>query len=792
MSRAHAVSLSVVLLSLLVLVSPLSSADVVIESNPIELLESGDFSDPDEWTITSKKTFTNNPADYSVGMIADGELSFTHSRPSNFQTVNSWATTSPTDSSSSTGAPDGYYDWSKGPDITTSGYIFTGLDNLEIANVSLILHLEVPEELPSDEIRVIIEVDGVERLVSTIARTFGPLDRMTTPLVISMDNLEDWTWDLLESSSVTVDYVSDGAPDDSEVRVDAIGIRVTHHQPWFSFETVKAQHSIIGNPMPVLDYGPYDGTIHGLSVDSCGLTPNGGTQGTWDFNVEVPYDQELGRIHIFGEGNFTIEAMPQGHTSMENFQTYDNGELLSERDVTNSVRITIYDGCIEMARIDVNDPFLEVIGTISGSVNGLADGYSDVKFAIGETLVNSIPITTGQFVFQIPIGHALPSSEDELLVGVAARFQWSSNGTPETTVVHIDSMSIEGGYNLLWDYDVTCSPPEEVTLQEDGGGVLISMASRCEDDLTQWQDLVVQVFTGDNQILEASVINGDIRIQPMNNANGITNVEVNVIDENGNVWEGAFNVIINPVEDSPTISGLPISTYIELGSTKIIDVEISDPDSPIISQTTSRSWATFDESGALVLEPIEPGVHNLVIFADDGNYQVNKSIEVIVTAKPDLVVEDIEVWYGSTSVDIVNEGDVVQIKVLVRNEGRVVANAFEIRCRINEVLIGSSNIDTLLPGEMKIVTCDTRVESSGLINLKAIVDVTASIDETNENNNEFSKNIESLAKNNGESKDKTNNIFRALVIASIALIAISFVTLQFGPGRIVKPYRKRK
>ncbi len=790
MSRAHAVSLSVVLLSLLVLVSPLSSADVVIESNQIELLESGDFLDPDEWTITSKKTFTNNPADYSVGMIADGELSFTHSRPSNFQTVNSWATTSPTGSSSSTGAPDGFYDWSKGPDITTSGYSFTGLENLEIANVSLILHLEVPEELPTDEIRVIIEVDGVEKLVRTIARTIGPLERMTTPLVISMDNLEDWTWNLLESSSVTVDYVSDGAPDDSEVRIDAIGIRVTHHQPWFSFETVKAQHSIIGNPMPVLDYGPYDGTTQGLSVDSCGLTTIGNEDGIWRFEVPVPHNQSLGRIHVYGTGNHTIWTVPNDADG-DLIQVY-SGDLLGNSDSLQNIRIEIQDGCISSARIDVNDPFLEVIGTISGSVNGLADGYSDVKFAIGNTLVNTIPITTGQFVFQIPIGHALPNSGDELLVGVAARFQWSSNGTPETTVVHIDSMSIEGGYNLLWDYDVTCSPPEEVTLQEDGGGVLISMASRCEDDLTQWQDLVVQAFTGDNQTLEASVINGDIRIQPMNNANGVTTVEVNVIDENGNMWEGAFNVIINPVEDPPTISGLPISTYIELGSIKIIDVEISDPDSPIISQTTSRSWATFDESGALVLEPIEPGVHNLVIFADDGNYQVNQSIEVIVTAKPDLVVEDLEVWYGSTSVDTVNEGDVVQIKVLVRNEGRVVANAFEIRCRINDMLIGSSNIDTLLPGEMKIVTCDTRIESSGLINLKAIVDVTASIDETNENNNEFSKNIESLAKNNGDSGDKSNNIFRAMVIASIALIAISIVTLQFGPGRIVKPYRKRK
>ena len=102
------------------------------------------------------------------------------------------------------------------------------------------------------------------------------------------------------------------------------------------------------------------------------LTQAAGHQGTLDFNVDVPYDQELGRIHVFGEGNFTIEAMPQGHTSIENFQPYENGELLTERDVANSVRITIYDGCIEMARIDVNDPYLEVVGSVAGAVDGLA------------------------------------------------------------------------------------------------------------------------------------------------------------------------------------------------------------------------------------------------------------------------------------------------------------------------------------------------------------------------------------------------------------------------------------
>ncbi|MDC0184234.1 hypothetical protein OAJ45_04465, partial [Candidatus Poseidoniales archaeon] len=450
MGRAVIASTTLALLALLAILAPLASADTVIESERIELLEAGAFDDTNAWDLTTMKAFSEDSAEHSTGMIADGELSFTHDRPDNFQSHTAWATYSPTDSNSTLGEPDGSYTWSKGPDIALSGYDFEGLHTREIANVSMILHISIPDALPSDEIRITIEANGPERLVRTIARTFGPVNRMTTPIVENIDNLQEWTWSDLADSTIVVDYVSDGAPDDSEVRVDAVGIRVKYHQPWYSFETVKAIHEKSGQSLPVLDFGPYDGTHSGLSVENCGLTPDSGTQGTWDFEVEVPYDQELGRIHVFGEGNFTIEAMPQGHTSMENFQTYDNGDLLAERDVTNSVRITIYDGCIEMARVDVNDPYLEVYGSVAGAVDGLAPGYSTVRFAIGNTLVSQVEISLGEFAFQVPIGHALPGSSEALEVGVAARFQWSSNGLAETTVVHIESMSIVGGYHLEW------------------------------------------------------------------------------------------------------------------------------------------------------------------------------------------------------------------------------------------------------------------------------------------------------------------------------------------------------
>ena len=790
MSRGEGLSLGLTALAIIAILSPLTTGDTVIESNRIELLEAGSFDDASDWTISTKAAFSDQPADHSVGMIADGELSFTHNRPDNFQTHTAWASFSPTDSNFSLGNPDGSYTWSTGPDITLSGYSFSGLESRVLANVSLVMHISIPDSLPSDEIRITIEANGPEKLVKTIARTFGAVNRMTTPLVENIDDLQDWNWDDLEDASVTVDYVSDGAPDDSEIRVDAVGIRVKYHQPWYSFETVKAIHEIAGQSMPVLDFGPYDGEISGLLTESCGLTPEEGVDGFWSFDVEVPYDQELGRIHVFGEGNYTIEAMPQGQTSMEDYETYSNGDLLQHGDDTNSVRITIFDGCISSARIDVNDPKLVVVGSITGSTQGLVQEYSNVRFAIGNQLLQEVPIETGVFSFEVPIGYALPVETNELEFGVASRFQWSSNGVAETTVVHIESISIEGGYNLFWDRDVVCSAPSQQELIEDEGGILIAMASRCEDDLTDWQDLEVNAWTDNTELLSISALSGDIRIQPLTDANGEALVNVEVMDESGNMWVGRFSVNVLAVEDSPTITGLPVLTYINLGESKVIDIEINDPDSSELSISTSRSWANVDSFGDLILTPVEPGTHIVEITVSDGTYYEVQDLEVIVTAQPDLTIENLEIWKGNVIVDSVEEGDVVQLKIYVRNEGRGVANTVDVRCWVDGMLVGSTIVDSVAPGGLSIATCDTQIITSGDIVIIGLVDGTASIEESNEINNEFQILVNSEGRDTGTGKDSTDR-GPAIVILSIGLIAISIAALQFGPGRIRKPYRKR-
>lgn len=794
MGRAVAISTGLVLLATLAILAPLTSADTVIESRDIELLEAGSFDDPDVWDITTKKAFSDDSAEHSVGMVADGELSFTHDRPDNFQTYTAWASYSPTNSNSSIGEPDGYYTWSKGPDISLSGYAFDGLHSRLIANVSMVLHISVPDALPSDEIRITIEANGPERLVRTIARTFGPINRMTTPMVESMDGLQEWTWSDLEAATVIVDYVSDGAPDDSEVRVDAVGIRVKYHQPWYSFETVKAIHEISGQSMPYIEFGPYDGEQHGLNVESCGLTRDIGGVGIWEFNVSPPQDQELGRIHVFGSGNWTIES-PSGMVagSDELMVTLESGDLIPVENQKTEVKISLEDGCIEKVRIDVNDPHLVVSGSVAGAVDGLTEGYSTVRFAVGNTLVEQVNISLGSFDFEVPIGHALPSDGESLLVGIAARFQWSSDGMAETTVVHIDSMSISGGYHLEWDTSVSCSAPSNLQLMEDGGGVLLPMASRCEDDRTAWEDLDVSASTHSTDLIDVSTHNGNIRIQPRPNAYGEARVNVEVKDETwdeDNKWTGWFTVTITGVDDPPSIEGLPVSTYINLGHTRVIDLRILDPDSPELAISTSRSWATIDAAGDLILTPVEPGTHSVEVSVSDDNFTVSQSIEVIVTAQPDLTVENIEVWKGSTSIDSVDEGDVVQIKVYVRNEGRGVADAVDVRCWVDGMLVGSTMIDSIAPGGLAIGTCDTQIINHGTVVIRAMVDGTASLEESNEENNEMSISVDSEERKRGGGSGGVDR-GPALIVASIGVIAISFAALQFSPGRVRKPYRKK-
>ena len=124
------------------------------------------------------------------------------------------------------------------------------------------------------------------------------------------------------------------------------------------------------------------------------------------------------------------------------------------------------------------------------------------------------------------------------------------------------------------------------------------------------------------------------------------------------------------------------------------------------------------------------------ITVTDGTYTEVQSIEVIVTAQPDLTIENIEIWRGGVSVAAVDEGDVVQLKVYVRNEGWGVGDAIDVRCWVDGLLVGSTMIDSIAPGGLAIANCDTQVTNSGTVVIRAMADGTASIEESNEENNE--------------------------------------------------------
>ena len=773
----------------LLLVSMANSVagDSVIETREVDILGAGDFTDETQWEVTNTRGFSQDAALHTIGMVADSELSFTHSRPDNFGEYTSWASTSATGSNATFGEADGFYTWSRGPDISMAGYSFSGLHDYEIEDVSLVLHFSIPDVLNNDEVNVLLQNHGADILVTTYARTLSAVNRMNNPLVMSLYDLADWDWENLEGTQFTIDYVSDNVgADDSEVRVDSVGLRVKYHQPWFSFENAKAVHSSILESSPIIEFGPYDGEIVGLSQNTCGLAPSGSEEASWTFYVDVPPNQILGRVHVIGSGNHTIWI---SNAEESDFSELQNGERIDDPVSAKEIRIEIDDGCIAGAIVDVNDPQLLVSGSVTGGVSGLSQSASYIRFAIGDELVHSEAMEMGDFSFSVPVGHALPSNGDELEMGVAARFQWSSNGTAETTVVHIHSMSISGGFVVDWDYNPICSSLDDLHLVEDEGGQIIPISSRCWDDITPAGELTVVAQSSSPEIVEATGDGNLLRVQPMDDSHGSSLVEVAVSDHSGNTWEGSFLVNVQPVEDPPSISDLPTTIYIDLGSTVIIEPIFFDVDTDDLEITTSKSWASVGEDGVISLTPVEAGEHTLTVTVSDGENQDSQSIEVVVTARPDLVVESMELRIGANSQSEFSQGDVVEIIGYVRNEGRGAASSIQFRCTVNGILVGSGTIDAIAPGELKMAICDVQlVDSSINLPVSFEIDSTDSIEEVSEENNAIVSEIrvnpdELLAEDSGNA---------ALVVVSIVVIISSFAIFQIGPRPVKREFERRK
>ena len=778
--------------------TPIIQADSVISSESIDLTSVGNFEDPEQWDITSTSGFSNNPADYTIGMIADNELSFTHNRPDNFMTQTSWASSSTTSSNYSLGTPDTYYSWSRGPEISVGGFSYSGLYDKEIENVSLLLNFEIPDILYQDTVRIILEGTGSDKLVREFARTTSGVFRMNNPMIIELDHLHDWSWNEIVNSEITIDYVSIGSNDDSEVRVDSVGFLVKYHMPWYSFENIKANHGSNIENLPVIDFSPYDGEIEGLNIESCGLTPDGTNESYWNVEVEAPYGQELGRIHVYGTGNHSIGVIPAGVEG--DFSPKQSGDLIDNPTEKQFVRIHIIDGCVEALRVDVNDPKLIVNGKITGSTSDLSS-TSNIRFAIGEYLVETVPMNIGEFSFSVPIGHAFPLDNSDTSIGIASRFQWSSDGNTETTVVHVEELSITGGFELEYDYSPICQNIANLDMIEDEGGFLMSLP--CQDDITPRSGLVIQTSSSNNDIIKVDSLYSPeqdlnfIELQTVSDSSGEVKITVEVFDSTlsqENKWIGIFTVNVAPVSDKPVIENLPSLSYMNLGDSLVIPMNVYDVDSENIEITTTKSWAIVDGNNRLILTPIDSGIHTVSILVNDGENQVSENITIDVSAKSDLLVESITIRKNGADISNGKHGDIVEIIAYIRNEGRGSANGIDVRCYVNDILIDTKRIDTLQPGSLVNTICDTALSGNNQDNIiRIFVDSTFSIEESNEDNNENQISL-FISSPNSANTEESNLFFSEtlVIVSSLVVIFIGLVLLQLSPGKIQKPYDKRK
>ena len=379
MTKARVATLLVLLMLLPALPA---GARSVHSTADVDLLPQGVFNDATAWDLDDSVSFSTAPAQHTQAMVADDHLTFMHERPENLVAQTVWATATPTDSNASLGAPDGAYTWSTGPDIDVNGFDVSGLTNYAVRDVTLLLAIEVPGALYQDKVRISHETGGVFDLVKTWSNTGGGIDYMDgQPYRIGLDDPTNWSWSELADLTVRLDYVSEGTTDDSELRVDAVGLEIVVLTPWYGGEQATATTTTTDVEVPVLHLDMAAGTTDGLSLAACGLQATSeGTMGHWTSAlVERPAEQRLGRVAYAFEGptdNLSFEMRTvAADGSVGDWTSYDTGTLLPDVDAVH-LRVSMNEGCMTRLTVDVNDPTLTLNGRIHGDVEGLLESSS--------------------------------------------------------------------------------------------------------------------------------------------------------------------------------------------------------------------------------------------------------------------------------------------------------------------------------------------------------------------------------------------------------------------------------
>ena len=785
-----------VLLLVITSVAPVidqGEARSVHATRQVDMLPQGDFSNAGAWQTVTQTSFTEDAATYTEAMVADDRLTMVHQREVNLDTITVWAGNSPTNSNYSIGAPDGASTWSSGPEIELTSFDVSGLSSYELVSIRMKAVIQMPEALQEDTVRISVQhTDGFD-LLKTFAHTQGNLDYINnSAFEVDISELMNWTWSDVTSMVFTLDYVAAGGVDDTRLVVDALGLAVTVRTPWYGGEVAAATTTFSGHPMPVMSLNISNGTASNLALSECGLAPSvNGTTGTWTSDVFLtPPEQRMGRVHL-SVSNGEVDSIgleysyAAGNTAMSAFAPMLENTLLPVAD-RYQLRVTVTDACLDEARVDINDPTMSITGRVFGNNEGLNASLSRWLVFVNDEVVSNQPMALGSFAHSWPVGQYLQAGETELDVEVKAWFTWDSDGLASETVFEVSSVDINGGYDIEWDENPVCQSPGDQTLTEDGGGIILPLLRRCSDDRTAAEDLSVTFTNTNNELVQVDLLQGDIRIAVTSESSGQSVVGMTVMDAAGNTWDAAFTVVVNAVDDPPTITEFAGLIPAELDIPTQLNLTVNDVDSTALTASTNRSWASVDlENGRITVTPPVPGFQSVLVSVCDQSSCTNRTLDLEVMALADLLVESID--FGDSTM---TEGAIIEMRVLVRNQGQADATGVSVRCETEDQVIGVGTVPILRPGELGSVVCDWQIPTdTRVVRFTATVDRGLEIPEGDETNNVAEELVaiqESVTEDGVKSGDDGMGQSALLVLSSVAALALLALIGYMMPPKIKK------
>lgn len=797
MMRHSRTGLKALILVLLMMVALTSSvtARSVHDSTVVDILPQGDYSNNNNWSLSSRDIFTNQPSEYTEAMVADNKLSIINDRPLNLGEQTVWASSTSTDSNASIGSPDGAYSWSRGPVIVVDGFDVSAIENLDYYGAKLLLHIQIPDALYQDSVRISIEWGGTYELVKNWAHTTGAINHINSNAYeIDLDQYANWTFAQLGDIEVTLDYVSEGNTDDSQLNVDAVGLKLTSKTQWYGNEVSKAITTFSNYGLPIIEQNLSTGISNGLTLTPCGLEPaSENTSGSWVSDpIETPYEQRIGRVHYEIENSTEDDVILEYANSEDGvqwsgFSPITKHMLLPDSEYTK-LRVTTSVECIQRVWVDVNDPSLSLTGRMIGNADGLDQNYSRFIVAIEDRAIISETISGNQTLsYSIPIGKYLNPESASFELSIAGWFIWNSQGDASSMILEVSNVDISGGYTIQYDEDPICSISGNQQLDEDGGGLVLPLLTRCTDDRTSPSDLSVTFQNSNPELVEVTLSEGQIRVALQRNMHGIANIVTTVSDDAGNTWSENWIITVDEVDDLPVLDEFPAIIPVEHDTPSTIQFTYSDIDSTDLTVSTNRSWATASlENRTITITPPTPGFQSFDLTLCDDSNCVSRTVDIEVLALPDLFVESIEL-----DEQTLTSGDIVEVSVFVRNSGQAEAGFVSVRIEGDNSMLHIGEIAVISPGGLGVVSFDWQVpDSDNLVTLNAIVDRSLDIDESDETNNEQRLNVVISQSEDPDSSTDGSSIQISDTVSIIGTLGL--VILLVGLYALFAPAKIRK